>query len=115
MDKSNVDEINRRIIHDILPKYKEFLMSDIVANYKAILSEIKRFFEEIRESESDVLVTSTKNADEICHSYEKAKKELEDVQAYRDQLEIAMKELRVNTGERVNELCKALKEMTKSA
>lgn len=115
MEKSNVGEVNRRITIDILPKHKEFLMSDIMNNYKSILSDIKTFFADIRESQSEVLETSAKNADEIRMSFEKSKKELDDVQAYREQLEIAMNELKANTDERVSELCKALKEMTKSA
>jgi len=115
MEKSNVSEVHRRIEQDIVPKYKEFLMNDIIANYQALSKEIKQFFEETRESQNEVLQTSMKSADEIRQSYEKSKKELDEVQAYREQLEIAMKQLRENTNERVNALCKSLEEMTKSA
>ena len=115
IEKSNVSEVMRRINLDIVPKYKDFLMNDIVANYTAVLNEIKSFFAEKREAQFEVLRDSTKSADEIRISFEKAKKELEDVSAYREQLEIAMSELKANTDERVNELCKALQEMTKTA
>ncbi len=115
MEKSNVSQVHRRIEQDIVPKYKEFLMNDIIANYQAISREIKQFFEETKESQNEVLQTSMKSADEIRQSYEKSKKELDDVQAYREQLEIAMKQLDENTKERVNALCKSLEDMTKSA
>lgn len=115
IEKSNVSEVNRRIIHDIVPKYKEFLMNDIVASYETISKEIRQFFEETKESQNEVLQTSMKSADEIRQSYEKSKKELDDVQAYREQLEVAMNQLKVNTDERVEELCKSLQEMTKTA
>ncbi|MBQ6945613.1 MAG: dynamin family protein [Ruminococcus sp.] len=115
MEKSNVSEVNRRITHDIVPKYKEFLMKDIVSSYDAINKEIRQFFEEKRDSLNEVLQESRKSADEIRQSYEKAEKELEDVQAYREQLEMAMNQLKVNTDARVSELCKTLDEMTKTA
>lgn len=115
MEKSNVSEVNRRITHDIVPKYKEFLMRDIVSSYMAISNDIRQFFEEIRESQNEVLQTSMNSADEIRQSYEKAKKELDDVQCYRDQLEAAMSQLKASTDERVADLCKTLEEMTQTA
>ena len=115
MEKSNVSEVQRRSTQDIVSKYKKFLMNDIVANYQAISREIRQFFEETRDSQNEVLQTSMKSADEIRQSYEKSKKELDDVQAYREQLEIAMKTLKENTDERVKTLCQSLEEMTKSA
>jgi len=115
MEKSNVSEVHRRITQNIVPKYKEFLMSDIVSNYQAISGEIRQFFEETRDSQNEVLQTSMKSADEIRRSYEKSKKELDDVQAYREQLEVAMNQLRENTNERVAALCKSLEDMTKKA
>ncbi len=114
MEKSNVSEVMRRITQDIVPKYQEFLMKDIVANYQAISGEIKQFFTDTRDSQNEVLQTSMKSADEIRQSYEKAKKELDDVQAYRDQLQVAMNQLKVNTDERVAALCKALTAMTEA-
>ncbi|MBQ8011411.1 MAG: dynamin family protein [Oscillospiraceae bacterium] len=115
MEKSNVSEVNRRIVQDIVPKYKEFLMKDIIASYEAVSKEIRQFFEETKESQNEVLQTSMKSTDEIRESFERSKKELEDVQSYRDQLEIAMNQLRANTDQRVEELCKSLQEMTKTA
>lgn len=115
MEKSNVSEVHRRIEQDIVPKYKEFLMKDIVSNYQAISAEIRQFFEETRDSQNEVLQTSMKSADEIRQSYEKSRKELDDVQAYREQLEVAMNQLRENTNERVAALCKSLEDMTKKA
>ncbi|MBR7084921.1 MAG: dynamin family protein [Oscillospiraceae bacterium] len=115
MEKSNVSEVERCIRQHIIPKYQKFLMNDIIANYQAISREIKQFFEETKESQNEVLQTSMKSADEIRRSYEKSKKELEDVQAYREQLELAMKQLRENTDERVAALCKSLEDMTKTA
>ena len=114
MEKSNVSEVMRRITQDIVPKYQEFLMKDIVANYQAISGEIKQFFTDTRDSQNEVLQTSMKSADEIRKSYEKAKKELDDVQAYRNQLQVAMNQLKVNTDERVAALCKALTAMTEA-
>ncbi len=115
MEKSNVSEVNRRIEQDIVPKYKKFLMEDIVSSYEAISKEIRQFFEDTRDSQNEVLQTSMKSADEIRKSYEKSKKELDDVQAYREQLEMAMRQLKANTDERVEALCKSLQEMTNNA
>lgn len=115
MEKSNVSEIHRRITQNIIPKYKEYLMSDIVASYETISREIRLFFEDTKASNSEVLQASTKSADEIRKSYEKSKKELEEVQAYREQLTVAINQLKANTDERVEELCKALNEMMQSA
>ena len=55
------------------------------------------------------------HADEIRASYEKSKKELEEVQAYREQLTLAINQLKANTDERVEQLCNALNEMMKNA
>lgn len=115
MNKSNVSEVHRHIAQDIVPRYKEYLMSDIVAQYEVICKELKLFFEEAKASNSEVLQASTRSADEIRQSYEKSKKELEDVQAYREQLTVALNQLKANTDERVDQLCNALNEMTKKA
>lgn len=115
MEKSNVSEVSRRITQDIIPRYKEYLMKDIVASYETIGKEIKQFFEDTKASNSEVLQTSAKSADEIRASYEKSKKELEEVQAYREQLTLAINQLKANTDERVEQLCNALNEMMKNA
>ena len=114
-EKSNVSGVNRRITQDIVPRYKEYLMKDIVASYETISKEIKQFFEDTKASNSEVLQTSSKSVDEIRASYEKSKKELEEVQAYREQLELAINQLKANTDERVEQLCNALNEMMKNA
>lgn len=114
-EKSNVSEVHRRITHDIVPKYKDYLMRDIMANYKAISEEIKTFLEETKNANQEVLETSTKSANEIRESFNKSKKELDDVQAYREQLELALNQVKINTDERVESLCKTLEEMTKTA
>lgn len=113
MEKSNVSEVKRRIIQDIVPKYKEYLMRDIISTYESISKEIRTFFQETKASNEEILQTSMKSANEIRESYERSKKELEDVQSYRDQLEMALNSVRANTNERVEQLCKSLEEMTR--
>ena len=115
MELSNVSEVQRRITQDIVPKYKEYLMRDITSTYEALSNELRNFFEETKATNEEVLNTSRKSADEIRQKYEKSKKELEDVQSYREQLETTLNAVRANTEERVNKLCKALEEMTKTA
>lgn len=115
MELSNVSEVQRRIIQDIVPKYKDYLMRDITSTYGALSNEIRSFFKETKATNEEVLNTSRKSADEIRQKYEKSKKELEDVQFYREQLETALNAVRANTEDRVNKLCKALEEMTKTA
>ena len=90
-------------------------MRDIKAMYEVVSGEIKTFFNETKMSNQEVLETSTKSANEIRESFEKSKKELDDVLAYRKQLEIALNQVNVNTDERVEQLCKTLDEMTKNA
>lgn len=114
-EKSNVSEVHRRITHDIVSKYKEYLMRDIVATYEAVNGEIRMFFEEVKSTNQEVLEASRKSADEIRERYAQSKKELEDVQSYRDQLELALKHVKVNTDERVAQLCKTLKQMSQKA
>lgn len=115
MEKSNVSEVNRRIEQEIVPKYKEYLMNDIIASYDALRKEIRQILEETKNSQIDILQTSMKSADEIRSSYEKSKKDLDDVKAYREQLKLAMEQLKENTNERIKLLCKMLSDMTKSA
>ena len=115
MELSNVSEVHRRIIQDILPKYKEYLMRDITSTYGALSNEIRTFFNETKASNEEVLNTSRKSADEIRQKFEKSKKELENVQSYREQLELALNSVKANTDDRVEKLCKALEEMTRTA
>lgn len=114
-EKSNVSEVHRRIQMDIIPKYKEYLMRDIMSAYEAISGEIHTFFEETRSSNEEVLATSMKSANEIRESYEKSKKELDDIQAYREQLEVALNQLKANTDQRVEQLCKLLENMVEKS
>lgn len=114
-EKSNVSEVHRRIEHDIVPKYKEYLMRDITATYESVSGEIRTFFEDTKSSNQEILETSMKSAKEIRESFEKSKKELDDVSAYREQLELALNQVKVNTDERVEQLCRTLDEMTKNA
>ena len=115
MEKSNISEVDRKITQDIVPKYKEYLMRDINENYEAISREIRLFFEETKSSNEEILQTSMKSANEIRESFEKSKKELEEVQSYRERLELALNQVKANTDSRVEELCKSLEEMTKTA
>lgn len=115
MEKSNVDAVKRKINNDIVPKYKEYLMKDIKSHYEALSNEIRKFFEETRTANFEVLSTSKKSADEIRKKYEKSKKELEEVLLYRQQLETALNAVRENTQKRVDELCKEIDEMVQSA
>ena len=94
---------------------QEYLMNDITSNYDALSKELRSFFEENKASNEEVLNTSKKSADEIRAKYEKSKKELDEVKAYREQLEFALNSVKVNTDQRVEELCKALENMTQKA
>ena len=115
MEKSNVNEVNRKITQGIVPKYKEYLMKDITSNYEALSTELRKFFEETRSANAEVLSASKKSADEIRAKYEKSKKELEEVLLYRQQLETALKAVRENTQSRVDALCKEIDKMVQSA
>ena len=115
MEKSNVNEVNRKITQGIVPKYKEYLMNDITSNYEALITELRKFFEETRSANAEVLSASKKSADEIRAKYEKSKKELEEILLYRQQLETALKAVRENTQSRVDALCKEIDKMVQSA
>ena len=115
MEKSNVNEVNRKITQGIVPKYKDYLMKDITSNYEALSTELRKFFEETRSANAEVLSASKKSADEIRAKYEKSKKELEEVLLYRQQLETALKAVRENTQSRVDALCKEIDKMVQSA
>ena len=113
-EKSNISEVQRRIEQDIIPKYKEYLMRDIIATYKSINEEIRLFFKDIKESKKEVIEASKKSVDEIREQYNKSKKELDDIRAYREQLEMALKTMKENTEERVSELCKTIERMAQN-
>ena len=115
MERSNVAEVQRRITQDIVPKYKEYLMRDITSHYESVSGEIRTFFQETKANNEEILRTSRKSADEIRASYEKSKKDLDEVQSYRQQLELALKAVKANTEERVEQLCKAIREMASKA
>ena len=115
MERSNVAEVQRRITQDIVPKYKEYLMRDITSHYESVSGEIRTFLQETKANNEEILRTSRKSADEIRASYEKSKKDLDEVQSYRQQLELALKAVKANTEERVEQLCKAIREMASKA
>ena len=115
MEKSNVNEVNRKITQGIVPKYKKYLMEDIDSNYGALSTELRKFFKETRSANAEVMSASKKSADEIRAKYEKSKKELEEVLLYRQQLETALKAVRENTQSRVDALCKEIDNMVQSA
>lgn len=114
-EKSNVSEVRRRISQDIVPKYKDYLMRDIIATYEAVSGEIKSLLEETRSAQQDLLETSNKGAEEIRARFEKSKKEFDEVLKYRGQLEFALEQVRSHTEERVADLCAQLDEMTGKA
>lgn len=112
MEKSNVGEVSRRITHEIVPKYKEYLMHDITLNYNALSRELRMLFEENKASNEEVLNASKRGADDIRKKYNQSKKELDEVKNYREQLESALEAVRITTNQRVKELCKVLEDMT---
>lgn len=113
MEKSNISEVHRKIKHDIVAKYSEYLMRDINQSFLDLRSEIKGYFTEVKETNQKILETSTKSIDEIRKEYESSKEELEVIQDYRTQLEAALSAVKEQTKERVNALCKQLQEMAK--
>lgn len=113
MEKSNISELNRKITYDILAKYSEYLMKDIQQSFLDLQNDINKYFTEIRSNNIAILKTSTKSIEEIRADYDKSKQELEEIQSYKEQLEITLDAVKSNTKERVDNLCKQLLEMAK--
>lgn len=111
IEMSNVAEIERHIQQDLVVKYKDYLYRDIEESYLDIKSDLKRYFGDIEKNEQEIIKASTKDIDGIRKEYEKAQKELKDVQMYKKQLTDLLKLVQDDTQAKIKELTKQLKEL----
>lgn len=113
MELSNIQAIHSKIEQEIIGKTQEYLMADIVENYKDISEEIRKYFTEIRKDQMDILATSEQQSDVIRARYEEEKEKLEKIKEHQQQLVDTIAIVREDTNRRVEELCKELKSIVK--
>lgn len=111
IELSNVGEIRRHINQDLVTQYKEYLYKDIQELYMDIKKDICVHFEEIETAQESIMDTATKDISGIRADYEKAKKDLEEVQKYKEQLQNTLKIVREDTKNRIKDLQEKLKEL----
>ena len=113
IDLSNIDAVDRKISQDIVSKYKDYLMSDISQSYDDLNEELKKYFVEIQANNQKILETSNQNIQEIRAKYDAAKKDLDKITEYKEQLKEVMNLVREDTERRVQSLCDQLKDLVK--
>lgn len=111
METSNVSTIERKIRMDIVSKYSELLYQDIHQTYMDIKKDIQKYFGEIKQNQMDILETSNKSIEEIRSRYDYAKKEIDKINEYKEQLSATLELVREDTNKRVHSLCMQLRKM----
>lgn len=110
MKLSNVSNIKKKI-DDIAARCRELLYQDIEESYKHLQEDISKHFGEIKETKEEILQAATADIATIQANYEKAKKDRDELHAYRQQLADTLKQINDNTTERINVLSKQLSEL----
>lgn len=74
---SHIKELLEKINNDILSKYRQYLIEDIIKIYKDLKSDMMKFFREVANNHKKLLIASESDTDEIKRQYETALKNAE--------------------------------------
>lgn len=111
-ERSNISVLLDKIRNDILAKYRQFLIDDIIKIYTSLKQDIVKFFKEINDENKKLLDASNGNVDEIRKQYEIAYENSQAQKQVKEALSVLLNDLKENNSKRIKDLELKLKNVS---
>lgn len=109
LDFTNIALLKNKIQREIIQDYKKLLIDDIVGNYELCKESIKEAMGKIKASQEEIIQTSQGGIDEIKKKQAEYDSKFKEAEADKKKLENLLKQLKIITSKRADELEKAIK------
>lgn len=103
-ERANISVLFNKIRNDILAKYRQFLVEDIVKIYTDLKRDMMKFFKEISDENKKLLYASNGDVDEIRKQYEIAYENAQAQKQVKEALSILLNDLKENNDKRLKDL-----------
>ena len=104
IELSNLNYLKSRIEHDLVIGYQQRLVEDIEGKFKSTSKAIKKFVDEIRTSQIEILEVTQKSVEEIIAFKNKQVQLLKELESERNELEIYLADFESQALARSSEL-----------
>ena len=109
VEKTGIRMMHSKLQTEIVPKFREILLSDIKGKYESCLEGIREFAEKQKSEQEDLIQKSSLDLDGIKREREKQESMLAEVQDDKRQLDDFVRELRQETQRRIDEVANQIK------
>ncbi|MCU7209807.1 dynamin family protein [Turicibacter sp. 1E2] len=104
LELSNIDFLKAKLNQEVLVKHKKLLLQDISESYKNHRLDILHLLNCIKENQEDILAIADADINTIREESENSKRILESMQKEKEEMEKALKQIRILTEKRAEEL-----------
>lgn len=111
LDFTGIDLLKRKLESEVVSRYRAILIDDIKENYILCKSEITELMQKLRINQHEIIDASEKGIDEIQKKRDEYAKKLEETAADRIEMEKLVRNIKLATTKRVEELTSAIKGM----
>lgn len=110
-DYSNIHQIRALIQDRLLKNYSELLYGDVKRQYDELFHLLRRNATDLRASYQAQIDATGKDLAGILRDFEQKKKDADEIQKGRDELEAVLKAVKMRTNQRINEYQKVIKNL----
>ena len=107
-----IDTLLYKIRTDILARYRQFLIDDIIKIYNDLKRDISAYFMEVADNNKKLLDASNSDVDEIRKQYEIAYENAQAQKQVKEALSILLNDLKENNSKRIKDLELKLKNIS---
>ncbi len=113
LDFTNIGYLKNVINKDIVQNHKKILIDDIIASYQLCSGAIKETMSKVKVEQEKMIKVSQSSLEEIEKQQQKYTKKYKEAENDKKELEAMLKELKLATTKRVDELEKAIKGLSR--
>lgn len=112
-DFTNIEFLKIKLQNEIISKYKQLIIDDIISSYKYCTEDLKEKIIDIKKGQEDIINASQQGIDEVTHKKNEYEAKLNQVLQEKKDLNNLVEELKISTTKRVDELVKAIRDLNK--
>ena len=113
LDFTNIVLLKNRIQRELVQNYKNLLIEDIIGSYELCRETIKETMAKVKAAQEEIILTSQGGIEEIKKKQAKYDAKYQEAEADKKELENLLKQLKMATSQRADELEKAIKDLAK--
>lgn len=111
LDFTNIVLLKNKIQREIVQDYKKLLIDDIIGNYELCKESITETMAKVKTTQEEIINTSKGGIEEIKKKQAEYNSKYQEAEQDKKELEILLKQLKMTTSQRADELEKAIKNL----